>query len=102
LGNSDENELALTILTQASQRELSWIGKVSHGVNEKNLPALFVEAPAARMQEITAFLAQRNLYLAEAYLHQNNLEDFFLDLTGTSAGEGSRAGMTALVTNGKS
>jgi ABC-2 type transport system ATP-binding protein len=102
LGNPDENELALTILTQASQRELNWIGKVSHGVNEKNLPALYVEAPAARMQEITAFLAQRNLYLAEAYLRQNNLEDFFLELTGTAAGEGSRAGMTALVTNGKS
>ena len=93
LGTPEENEQALVILQQASQREMNWISKISGGTDKNNLPALYVDAPTARSQEITALLARRDLFIAEMYQHQAGLEEFFLELTGTASGEGSRAGM---------
>jgi len=95
LGTPEETEQALMILQQASQREMNWMSKVSSGTDKNHLPALFLDAPLARSQEITALLARRNLFIAEMYQEQASLEDFFLELTGTASGEGSRAGMVA-------
>ena len=95
LGTPEETAQALVILQQASQNEMNWIAGVSNGTDKNNLPALFVDAPAARSQEIIALLARRDLFTAEMYQSEGSLEDFFLELTGTDAGEGSRASMDA-------
>ncbi len=96
LGTPEETEQALVILQQAIQSDMNWIANVSSGTDKHDLPALFIDAPASRSQEITALLAGRNLFIAEMYQSEASLEEFFLELTGTAAGEGSRAGMTAL------
>ncbi|HLW01152.1 MAG TPA: ABC transporter ATP-binding protein [Ktedonobacterales bacterium] len=96
LGTPEETEQALVILQQAAEREMNWMNNVSKGVDQHDLPALFVDAPAARSQEITAALARRNLFIAELSQAESSLEAFFLELTGTAAGEGAHAGMTAL------
>lgn len=93
LGTPEETEQALVILQQAVQGDMNWIAQVSSGPDKHDLPALFVDAPATRSQEITALLAGRNLFIAEMYQSEASLEEFFLELTGTAAGEGSRAGM---------
>ena len=95
LGTPEETEQALVILQQASQREMNWMRKISGGTDKYDLPALFIDAPASRSQEITALLARRDLFIAEMYQHQASLEEYFLELTGGAAGEGSRAGMAA-------
>lgn len=97
LGTPEETEQALVVLQQAALHGMDWIAQASSGNDKYNLPALFVDAPAARAQEITALLARRDLFIAEMYQSEASLEDFFLEVTGTAAGEGSRAGMTALV-----
>ena len=96
LGTPEETAQAQVILDQASQHEMNWIVGVSSGTDKNNLPALFVEAPAARSQDIMALLARRDLYIAEMYQSEASLEDFFLELTGTDAGEGSRAAMVGM------
>ncbi len=93
LGTPDENGQAQGILQQASQQEMGWITGVSSGTDRRNLPALFVDAPADRSQEIMALLARHNLFIAEMYQAEASLEDFYLELTGMAAGEGSRAAM---------
>jgi ABC-2 type transport system ATP-binding protein len=95
LGTPEETEQALVILQQAVQGEMNWISQVSSSTDKHDLPALFVDAPATRSQEITALLAGRNLFIAEMYQSEASLEEFFLELTGSAAGEGSRAGMVA-------
>ena len=96
LGTPEETAQAGVILQQASQHEMDWITGVSNGIDKNNLPVLLVDAPAARSQEIIALLARRDLFIAEMYQSEGSLEDFFLGLTGTDAGEGSRASMSAL------
>ena len=93
LGTPEETEQALVILQQASQSEMNWISKVNNGTDKNDLPVLYVDAPAERSQEITALLAGCDLFIAEMYQYQASLEKFFLELTGTESGEGSRAGM---------
>jgi ABC-2 type transport system ATP-binding protein len=93
LGTPEETEQARAILQQA---RLDWITQVSSGSDKHDQPALFIDAPLARSQEITALLARRSLFIAEMYQSEASLEDFFLELTGTTAGEGARSGMTAL------
>jgi ABC-2 type transport system ATP-binding protein len=96
LGTPEDTEQARVILQQASQRDMTWIAQVSSNTDKHGLPALLVDGPASRSQEIIALLARHNLLIAEMYQSDASLEDFFLELTGTDAGEGSRAGMTAL------
>ncbi len=93
LGTPEETEQALVILQQASQSEMNWISKVNNGTDKNDLPVLYVDAPAERSQEITALLAGCDLFIAEMYQYQASLEEFFLELTGSESGEGSRAGM---------
>ncbi|HKV57254.1 MAG TPA: ABC transporter ATP-binding protein [Ktedonobacteraceae bacterium] len=96
LGTPEETGQAQVILQQAAQRDMNWIAGVSSGTDKNNLPALFVDAPAARSQEIIALLARRDLFIAEMYQSEASLEDFYLELTGTDAGEGSRAAMVGM------
>src|SRR5579885_2620183 len=91
LGTPEETEQALVILQQASKRDMNWITRVSSGSDSHGQPVLFVDAPTTRSQEITALLARNGLIVAEMYQHQTSLEEFFLELTGTDAGEGARA-----------
>ena len=72
---------------------MNWISKVNNGTDKNDLPVLYVDAPAERSQEITALLAGCDLFIAEMYQYQASLEKFFLELTGSESGEGSRAGM---------
>jgi ABC-2 type transport system ATP-binding protein len=91
LGTTAETDQALAVLQQASQGNMPWIAQVSRGTDAQHRPTLEVDAPAAQLQELTALLARHNLFVAEIYQGGANLEDFFLELTGTGAGEGSGA-----------
>lgn len=91
LGTPEENEQALAILQMEMQGEMNWLAGVSSGTDKHDLPALYVDAPAERSQEIIALLARHNLFIAEMYQAEGNLEEFFLELTGTDSGEGSRS-----------
>jgi ABC-2 type transport system ATP-binding protein len=102
LGTLEETEQALVILQQAGKQDMNWITQVSSGSDKHDLPALFIDAPASRSQEISALLARRNLFIAEMYQSEASLEDFFLELTGGAAGEGSRAGMVAFASTASS
>jgi ABC-2 type transport system ATP-binding protein len=93
LATPEETEQARVILEQAGRREMNWISRVTRDSDTRGHPALIVDTPVSRSPEITALLARHDLFVAELYQHQSNLEDFFLELTGTDAGEGSRAGV---------
>ena len=93
LATPEETGQAQVLLQQASQQEMDWITGVSSGTDRRNLPALFVDAPTERSREIIALLVRHNLFIAEMYQAETSLEDFYLELTGTAAGEGSRAAM---------
>ena len=93
LGTPEETDQALAILQQASQHDMPWIAQITRGTDAQHRPTVLVDAPAEHLQEITALLARHNLFAAEMYQGGANLEDFFLELTGTGAGEGSRAHM---------
>lgn len=96
LGTPEETGRAQVLLQQASQQEKGWITGVSSGTDRRNLPVLFVDAPVECSREIIALLAQHNLFIAETYQAETSLEDFYLELTGIDAGEGSRAAMVDL------
>jgi ABC-2 type transport system ATP-binding protein len=96
LGTVEEIEQALAILQQAAQNDMNWISQVSKGTDKHDLPALFVDAPASHSQEIASLLGRHNLFIAEMYQSEASLEAFFLELTGTASGEGSRSRMTDL------
>ena len=91
LGTPEETAQALVILQQASQRDMTWITRASSGADKQEHPILDVDAPASHSQEIIALLARHNLFVAEIYQTGTSLEDFFLKLTGSESGEGSRA-----------
>ena len=95
LGVPEETEQARVILQQASQRDMTWIAEVSSSTDKHGSPVLLVDGPASRSAEIIALLGRHNLLIAELYQSEASLEDFYLELTGTDAGEGSHAGMTA-------
>lgn len=94
LSTPEETQQALAILQQAAKRDMTWITRVSSGSDKRGLPAVHVDAPAPNSPEIIALLSQNNLTIVEMYQSGANLEDFFLELTGTASGEGSRGGMT--------
>jgi ABC-2 type transport system ATP-binding protein len=95
LNTAVETDQALAILQRASQRDLPWIAQVARDTDAQHRPTLVVDAPAAHLSELTALLARHDLFVAEIYQGGANLEDFFLELTGTVAGEGSRAGVAS-------
>lgn len=96
LNTPDEMHLALITLEQARQHGASWLAQVRMDSDKHNKSALFVDAPLARSAEITALLARQNLFIAEMYPHETNLEEFFLDLTSPESASGNRLGMMAL------
>jgi ABC-2 type transport system ATP-binding protein len=63
LGTPEETEQALTILEQASRDDMEWISHVSGQADTHGLPALLLDSPASRSQEITALLAQHGLFI---------------------------------------
>jgi ABC-2 type transport system ATP-binding protein len=92
LATPEETERALAILEQAGQDDMHWISRVARDSDSRGHPSLILDGPVSRSPEITALLAHHDLYVAEVYQRQSNLEDFFLELTGPDAGEGSHAG----------
>jgi ABC-2 type transport system ATP-binding protein len=95
LGTADETERALTILRQTGADEAPWLTHIERGTDDNNLPVLYVDAPIARAQEIAALLARQDLFIAELRQRQTSLEDFFLELTGMTSGEGARGAMSS-------
>lgn len=90
LGTPEETAQALDILQQTDQNE-SHLGMVSRGTDKHERLVLSLDGTDAHPQEIAALLAKHDLFAVEMYQAEGSLEEFFLDLTGTSAGEGSRA-----------
>jgi ABC-2 type transport system ATP-binding protein len=91
LATPAETERGLTVIQQAMRSDMPWIAHIRSAPDKQGLPSLSVEAPAARWPELSALLARNQLFVAEMYQSGASLEDFFLELTGTDAGEGSRA-----------
>ncbi len=96
LNTPEEMHLALITLEQARQQGASWLTQIRMDSDKHNKSALFVDAPLARSAEITALLARQNLFIAEMYPRENNLEEFFLDLTTPESATDNRPGMMAL------
>ncbi len=95
-----QTEQALAVLQQAMASDMPWIAQVSGSPDTHGLPALLLDAPAAHWPDLTALLARNNLFVAEMYQSGANLEDYFLELTGTDAGEGARAHVSATDASG--
>lgn len=83
----EETQRAYTLLQQAVQRhEVEWISQVIIDNNtEQQGPRLQISAPVQYASEITARLAQHNLFVAELRPMQTSLEEFYLELTGNAA-----------------
>src|SRR5579885_993271 len=96
LNTPEEMHLALITLEQARQQGASWLTQIRMDSDKHNKSALFVDAPLARSAEITALLARQNLFIAEMYPRETNLEEFFLDLTTPESATDNRPGMMAL------
>ena len=90
LATPAETERALDIIQQAVQSDMPWMAHASSSSDKHGLPTISVEAPAARWPELSALLARNQLFVAEMYQSGASLEELFLELTGTDAGEGSR------------
>ncbi len=95
LNTLDETQAALLTLQKAREGIATWLKAVSIDSSEPNKPVLRIDAPVARSSEITALLAQRNLFIAEMHPSQVSLEEIFLELT--AAPEGTHRGMGAFV-----
>ncbi len=94
LNTPDETQAAFLTLQKAREGIATWMRAVSVDSNEQEKPMLRIDAPVARSSEITALLAQRNLFIAEMHPAQASLEEIFLELTASS--EGTHRGMAAL------
>lgn len=90
LGTPEETEQALGILQQASQSE-SHLGTISRSTDKHGLPVLSLDGTEVHSQEVAVLLARHDLFAVEMYESEASLEEFFLELTGTAPGEGSRA-----------
>ncbi len=95
LNTPDETQAALLALQQAEGGGAAWLRHIDIEIGEQNRPTLRIDAPVARSSEITALLAQRNLFIAEMHPYQASLEEVFLELTSAST-EGTHRGMAAL------
>ncbi len=94
LNTPDETQAAFLTLQKAREGIAPWMRAVSVDASEREKPVLRIDAPATRSSEITALLAQRNLFIAEMHPAQASLEEIFLQLT--AAPEGMHRGMSAL------
>jgi ABC-2 type transport system ATP-binding protein len=91
---AEETEQVHTLLQQV-QTHAPWITGVSMGTDSQHNDVVHVDAPTTRSPELAAILALRQLFAAEVYHYQASLEEFYLDVTSSPAGEGAQAG-TAL------
>ena len=96
LGTPEETEQALAVLQQASQNGLQ-LGEVRSDIGKHDRPVISLNVPAERSREIAALLARHDLFTVEMHQSEASLEAFFLELTGTAAGEGSRVRQEAPV-----
>jgi len=94
LNTLDETQAALLTLQKAREGIATRMRGVSVDDSEREKPVLRIDAPVSRSSEITALLAQRNLFIAEMHPAQASLEEIFLELT--AAPEGTHLGMAAL------
>ncbi len=95
LNTPDETQSAMLTLQKAREGIATWLKAINIDSAEPNKPVLRIDAPVARSSEITALLAQRNLFIAEMHPSQASLEEIFLELT--AAPEGTHRGMSAIV-----
>ena len=89
---AEETEQARTFFQQV-QTHVPWITGVSIGTDDQLNAVVHVDAPTTCSPELTALLTQQQLFAAEVYHYQTSLEEFYLDVTASSAGEGAQSGM---------
>ena len=94
LNTPDETQAAFLALQKAKEGIANWMRAINIDASEGAKPILRIDAPTNRSSEITALLAQRNLFIAEMHPAQASLEEIFLQLT--AAPEGTHRGMDAL------
>jgi ABC-2 type transport system ATP-binding protein len=94
LNTPNETQAAFLTLQKAREGIATWMHGVNVDRSDQAKPVLRIDAPIARSSEITAILAQRNLFLAEMQPAQASLEEIFLELT--AAPQGTHRGMAAL------
>lgn len=95
LSTPEETIQAQAILQQTSKQQASWIREVSQINHDTDQPFILLDAPAKRSAEITALLAQHNLFISEMSPHRASLEEFFLELTEPTTEFADRTSMAA-------
>jgi ABC-2 type transport system ATP-binding protein len=94
----EETGQALHILQQASNDNMTWISDVSKAAEQQNTLTLHVQTGSTtQSSQLTALLAQCQLFIAEMYPHRTSLEEFYLEVTN-QATTGAHTGMTAATT----
>jgi ABC-2 type transport system ATP-binding protein len=76
-GNLLEMEVDGAERAEAVLREVPWIEKI-----ERTGKRLTVHTDPGRAAEINRMLAEQGLYLSELHVHEQSLEQYFLDVTG--------------------
>lgn len=76
-GNLLEIEVDGAERAEAVLRDVPWIEKIERTGNK-----LTVHADPGRAAEINRILAEQGMYLSELHVHEQSLEQYFLDVTG--------------------
>ncbi|MBV9257371.1 MAG: ATP-binding cassette domain-containing protein [Ktedonobacteraceae bacterium] len=97
MDTSEETEMALHILQQASKDTMTWISNVSKVTDQQNTLALRLRGAGVQPSKLAALLAEYRLFIAEMYPHRTSLEEFYMDVTNQSTKE-MHPGMAALAT----
>jgi len=86
LGQAEQTNSALNVLQQSQEQGAKWISNISIEQNKEGEPILIIDAPLARSAEINMLLAHNNLFAAEIYRREGNLEEVFLEATTPTSG----------------
>ena len=85
-GQVDQTKRALDVIQKLQEQGATWISNMRIEQNKGGEPILIIDAPLARSAEINMLLAHNNLFAAEIYPREGNLEEVFLEaITPTSA-----------------
>ncbi len=94
----EEAEQALHIIQQIHVDDIAWISDISKATDRENTLALHVRrGSTTHSSDLTALLAQHQLFIAEMYPYRTSLEEFYLDITNQAARD-NHPGMMALAT----
>lgn len=81
LGQAYQTNSAFDVIQHLQAQGAIWISNINIEQNKEGEPILIIDAPLARSAEINMLLAHNNLFAAEIYPREGNLEEVFLEAT---------------------